>query len=133
MIYKLFTTLIIFIHFLFIIYVLFGAFLGMKWPKSLFVHLPSFFWGAYIELSGGVCPLTPLENWLRIKGGNISYAGDFIEHYVENLVYPPGLTRKIQIIFGIIVIVINIAVYFYIYRRRKMLSNYTARHPDGKI
>ena len=117
MIYNILTFLVIFAHLLFIIYVLFGAFLGLKWIKSLFIHLPAFFWGSYIELSGGICPLTPLEMWLRKKSGIASYSGDFIIYYLEKIIYPPMLTRELQIFFGVSVIIINLAVYAWLIKK----------------
>jgi len=103
--------------------VLFGALLGLKWPKLLFAHLPAFLWGAYIELSGGICPLTPLELWLREKAGQASYSGDFIIYYLEKIIYPPMLTREIQIFFGIMVLLINIVIYILVFLLKRKVKS----------
>ncbi len=77
----------------------------------LWLHLPAMIWAAWIEFRGGICPLTPLENWLRWQGGIAGYQGGFIEHYVEILLYPPGLTRTTQMVLGAAVLVINCILY----------------------
>ena len=77
----------------------------------LWFHLPAMIWAAWIEFRGGLCPLTPLENWLRRQGGRAGYQGGFIEHYVEPLLYPPGLTRTTQLILGAFVLIINCVLY----------------------
>jgi len=66
--------------------------------------------------------LTPLENWLRIQGGGAAYASDFIERYIVSLLYPSFLTRHLQFILGIIVIVINVGIYGWVIRRKKPLK-----------
>ena len=80
----------------------------------IWLHLPAALWAAGIEFLGKICPLTPLENWLRIRGGGAGYAGDFIGHYLMRLLYPSGLTRDVQIILGAIVVAINIGIYGYL-------------------
>ena len=81
------------------------------------MHLPAAAWGVYIELSGGLCPLTPLENRLRIAAGEAGYAGGFIEHYLIPLIYPAGLTPAIQLWLGAIVVLVNAAVYAWLVGR----------------
>jgi hypothetical protein len=107
------------IHFLFVLFSSLGALLIIRWRKILWLHLPAAFWAAGIEFSGTLCPLTPLENWLRIRGGGAGYAGDFIGQYLLRLVYPSGLTRKTQIILGSIVVGINLGIYGYLIFLRK--------------
>jgi hypothetical protein len=80
-------------------------------PWFAWVHLPAALWGAWIELSGGICPLTPLENALRVRAGAEGYTGDFLDHYLVSLIYPAGLTRELQLALGAAVIVVNVAVY----------------------
>lgn len=99
------------IHFLFIVFVMAGGVLAVKWRWVVFVHLPCAAWGALIEFSGWVCPLTPLEWRLRDLAGESGYTGGFIEHYILPVVYPPGLTRHVQIALGVAVLSINILVY----------------------
>jgi Protein of Unknown function (DUF2784) len=113
--------LVVGLHFLFVLFVIFGGLLALRWPRAAFVHLPSAVWGAFIELAGGICPLTPLENSLRARAGEPGYEGGFIEHYIFPVLYPSGLTRPIQIGLGFIVIAINLVIYAQVFaglRRR---------------
>ncbi len=119
MVYELLADLVVIVHFLFVLFSLLGALLILYWRKMILLHLPAAIWGAWIEFSGRICPLTPLENWLRIRGGGAGYAGDFIGQYVLRLLYPPGLTRNIQIILGMIVLGVNIGIYGYLIFLRK--------------
>jgi hypothetical protein len=82
-------------------------------------HIPAVLWGAGIEFLGWICPLTPLENMLRTRGGDTGYASGFIEHYIMPILYPAALTRKMQIGFGIIVLGVNIAVYWKLWQKSR--------------
>ena len=117
MAYNLLADLVVLIHFLFVLFSLLGALLIIRWRKMILLHLPAAFWAAGIEFSGKICPLTPLENWLRVRGGGAGYTGDFIGQYLLWLLYPAGLTRDVQIILGAIVVVINIGIYAYLFSR----------------
>ena len=98
---MLFADLIVAIHFGFILFVIFGGLLVLKWPKLIWLHLPAAIWGALIEFAGWICPLTFLENRLRSAHGG-GYASGFVEHYILPIIYPAGLTREIQIGLAII-------------------------------
>lgn len=111
MIESLAANLLVILHLGFIVFVAFGGLLVCKWPKIGYLHIPSVLWGAMIELSGWMCPLTPLETVLRELAGEAGYSGGFIDHYVMPLVYPEGLTRGMQIGLGIIVLSVNLCVY----------------------
>jgi hypothetical protein len=106
-------------HFSFVLFVVLGGLLVLRWPRLAWVHLPVALYGAAIELVGFVCPLTPLENWLRHRGGQSGYSGGFIEHYVTAALYPTGLTREIQVGLGVAVLLLNVAVYGFWLRRRR--------------
>src|SRR5215471_3746039 len=107
------------VHLAFVVFVVAGGALVLRWPKLAWVHVPAFAWGALVEFNGWICPLTPLEVSLRKAAGESGYVGDFIEHYVVALLYPEGLTRTIQMAFGGLVVLINAAVYFLIARRAR--------------
>jgi hypothetical protein len=108
---------IVFIHFSFILFVIFGGFLVLKWRKLIWLHLPAATWGALIEFAGWICPLTTLENRLRwAKGGG--YASGFIEHYIIPIIYPLALTREIQVALGLAVILLNLFVYRKLFLKR---------------
>lgn len=112
-------NLVVLLHFFFILCVVFGGLLVLRWRKFIWLHLPAAFWGALIELSGGFCPLTPLENRLRRMAGESGYGGGFIEEYLLPVIYPAALTRELQIIIGVGVILINLMIYGIIFVRRK--------------
>jgi len=103
--------LLVVLHFAFIVFVVLGGLLVLKWRNVAILHIPCVIWGALIEFSGWICPLTPLERYLRETAGGAAYSGGFIDHYIMPLVYPTGLTRGMQISLGITVVTINICVY----------------------
>ena len=117
--YLLFADLVVVIHFVFVLFSVFGALLLIWWRKMIWLHLPAAAWASWIEFSGRICPLTPLENWLRLKGGEYAYSGDFVGHYLLPLLYPQNLTRETQITLGAIVAGINIAIYGYVFFLRR--------------
>ena len=104
-------------HLAFVAFVLVGGLLVMHRRIWAALHLPAVAWGAFAELSGTLCPLTPLENSLRRSAGEAGYDGGFIEHYLIPLIYPPGLTPRIQFLLGLVVLAVNLAVYALAWRR----------------
>lgn len=117
--YRLGADLVLLFHLAFVLFVLAGGLLVLKWPRLAWLHLPAVAWSAVIEFTGWICPLTPLENVLRALAGAATYDSDFIEHHILPLLYPAELTRDIQLILGMIVIGVNIAVYGWLWRRRR--------------
>ncbi len=121
MTYRVAADAVLIAHFAFVLFVVLGGLLVLRWPKLAWVHLPAVVWAAFVELSGSICPLTPLEISLRLSAGEAGYAGDFIEHYVVSLLYPDGLTREIQIVLGAGVVAMNALFYIAIVLRRRAL------------
>ena len=119
MLYRTLADLTVLVHFAFVLFVVGGAFLVLRWKRLAWVHVPAAMWGALIEFAGWICPLTPLENRLRVLGGSAGYRGSFVEHYVIPVLYPGGLTREVQILLGMTVIVINIGVYGWLLVQRR--------------
>ncbi|WP_122813702.1 DUF2784 domain-containing protein [Pseudomonas viridiflava] len=111
MIFRLAADAVVTFHLLFILFVLLGGLLVLRWPWAALLHLPAMAWGAAVELLHLYCPLTPLENALRSRAGDQGYDGGFIEHYLIPLIYPAGLTPQIQLWLGGIVLLINASVY----------------------
>ena len=109
--------LVVLIHFCFILFVIFGGFLVIKWRRLIWLHLPAAVWGALIEFFGWVCPLTTLENQLCQGTDRGTYSTGFIEHYIIPLIYPTGLTRDIQLLLGVVVVVLNLFVYTQVYAK----------------
>jgi Protein of Unknown function (DUF2784) len=116
--YGTLAELVVALHFAFVVFVALGGFLALRWPRVAWVHLPAALWGALIELVGWVCPLTPLEKWLRAEAGLAGYRGGFVEHYILPVLYPAGLTRGVQLFLGAVVVLVNGAVYWAVLRRR---------------
>jgi Protein of Unknown function (DUF2784) len=107
-------------HLAFIAFVMFGAWLVLRWTWIAWLHVPAFVWGAAVEFSGAVCPLTPLEQQLRAMAGDEGYTGGFVAHYIVPVIYPAGLTPTIQLWLGVFVVLINVGVYAYVgYRWRR--------------
>jgi hypothetical protein len=107
-------------HLAFVLFVVFGGLLALRRPRVAWLHLPAVAWAALIEFSGWICPLTPLEVALRHGAGEAGYGGDFVEHYLVALIYPAGLTRELQVSIGAGVLLINLVVYFVLWRRRSI-------------
>lgn len=111
MAYRVLADLLVLLHLGFVVFVVVGGFLVWRWPRLAWVHLPAAAWGVWIDLSAGICPLTPLENRLRAAGGEAGYATSFVEHYVMPLLYPVGLTPAAQAWLGIGVLAVNALAY----------------------
>jgi hypothetical protein len=106
--------LVVVLHFAFVLFVVFGGLLVLWWPRIAYLHVPAAIWGALIEFTGWICPLTPLENALRAGAGQAGYQGGFVEHYILPVLYPTALTRKIQLLLGALVLLLNLAIYAYV-------------------
>ena len=117
--YRLLADAVVVLHLGFVGFVVLGGLLVLRWPRSVWVHLPAAVWGVWVEFTGRICPLTPLENWLRRQGGAADYSASFVEHYVIPVLYPAALTRELQWILGGIVIAVNAAVYAVVLLKRR--------------
>lgn len=126
--YRALADFVAVVHIAFVAFVVFGGLLVLRHPRLTWLHLPAAAWGVMIELAGWVCPLTPLENAFRMRGGEAGYSGGFIEHYLLPVLYPVGLTRGIQLVLGGIVLALNLAVYgLLLARRRAVTTNHQAQ------
>lgn len=129
--YRLAADAVLITHFAFVLFVVLGALLVIRWPRLAWVHVPVAIYGAAIEFLGFICPLTPLENSLRQRGGEAGYSGGFIEHYITATIYPAGLTRRIQLVLGVAVLVLNAVVYAIVVRRARHV--YTGGSRDHEV
>jgi hypothetical protein len=116
MLYLIAATAVALFHLAFILFVLFGGLLVLRWPRLMWVHLPAAAWGMLIEFGGWYCPLTAWENHFLRAAGRAGYAGGFVNHYIMPLIYPPGLTRGMEIAIGVLVLAINAGVYVRVFR-----------------
>ena len=117
MIYRALADLVLLVHLAFVLFVVLGGLLVLRWPGVAWLHIPAAVWGILIEFTGWICPLTPLENSFRTQGGEVGYSGGFIQHYIQTLLYPSGLTRGTQLLLGSVVLVLNLAAYGLLFSR----------------
>ncbi len=117
--YSILADIAVVLHLGFVLFVLFGGLLIVKWPKVMWLHLPAVVWGAVVEFTGWICPLTPLEDWLRAQGGESDHTGDFIARYFLPILYPEVLTRDIQVMLGALVLLVNLVIYVCLWRRNR--------------
>jgi hypothetical protein len=111
LIHRALADLVLGLHLVFVLFVVLGGLLVLEWPRFAWLHIPAAIWGVLIEFTGWICPLTPLENSLRARGGEAGYSGGFIEHYIQPLLYPAGLTRSTQVVLGSVVLLLNLTAY----------------------
>ncbi len=116
--FRVMADAIVTLHIGFVLFVLLGGLLVLQWRWVAWLHVPAAVWGVVIEYAGWVCPLTPLENYLRQRSGTAVYSGDFIEQYVLPLLYPARLTRGAQMLLGSLALAINGLVYWRLIRVR---------------
>lgn len=107
------------LHLAFIAFALFGALLALRWRWIPFVQLPAAAWGAFVEFTGRLCPLTELENHFRAVAGQGGYSESFVERYLLPVIYPAGLTRNVQLVLAAVVLAINAGIYGYLLWRRR--------------
>jgi hypothetical protein len=119
---PLFADAIVVLHVAFVAFVAAGGLLVWRWPRLAWLHLPCAIWGAAVSFGGWICPLTPLENHLRLRAGEAGYSGDFVARYLLPVLYPEGLTREAQVVLGALVVVVNAAVYGLAWRRARRPS-----------
>lgn len=118
MFYRVSAEAVLLLHFGFIVFVLFGAVLAVRWRWVVAAHLPAAAWGCFVELTGRICPLTYIENFLRSRAGQSGYSGGFIEHYLLSVIYPAGLTQRIQFGLAGAVVLVNVVAYGWLLHRR---------------
>jgi hypothetical protein len=116
--YRLLADATVAFHFAFIAFVVLGGLIVLRKPWVAWLHLPAVAWVVYLELAGAICPLTPLENAFRSRAGESGYDGGFIEHYLMPIIYPAGLTPRVQVALGVAVLLLNVIVYAVLWRRR---------------
>jgi hypothetical protein len=117
MVYRILADVVVLVHLSFVVFAVLGGLLVLRWKRCLWMHLSAVAWAAAIEFGGWICPLTPLENWLRMRSGTPGYGVGFVEHYLLPVLYPASLTRGSQIALGVGVLLVNVAIYRWVWRR----------------
>lgn len=109
--YQVLADAVLLLHAAFVLFTMFGGLLVLRYPKVVWLHLPALLWGVIVQWADLICPLTPLENLLRLRGGEAAYAGAFIEHYVSMVLYPDALTIELRYLLGFLLIAVNAMIY----------------------
>lgn len=122
MVYRVLADALVLFHLAFILFVVLGGLLVLRWRRVAWGHIPCALWGVWVEFAGWVCPVTPLEVRLRILGGEAGYSGGFVENYVLPVIYPRDLTRELQVWLGILVVAANVVAYGLAVRRDRTQS-----------
>jgi hypothetical protein len=131
MIYRWLADGVVIVHLAFVVFVMVGAFLAIRWRWLVWLHLPAAIWGVLIEFAGWICPLTPLENSLRARAGDAGYSGDFIQHYLLRALYPQGLTPKVQWVLGALALGVNLVGYALLFRGARAARH--SQHRQRKV
>lgn len=119
MAYRILADLVAVVHLGFVLFVVFGGILVLRWRSVMWLHLPAVVWGVLLELAGWTCPLTPLENWLRDMGEEAGYRGGFVEYYLLSILYPEDLTRDLQMVLGFVALAVNLPIYWRVFPRAR--------------
>jgi hypothetical protein len=119
MLFRILADATVVLHLAFVLFVVAGGLLVLRWPRVAWVHLPAAAWGAWVEFAGWICPLTPMENWFRQRGGQTGYTVSFVDQYVLPVLYPATLSRETQWVLGGFVVAVNIGVYVLVLRRAR--------------
>jgi len=117
--YSLLADAVVVAHLGFVAFVLFGGLLVARWPRLAWVHVPAAAWGVLVEFAGWICPLTPLEDTLRLRAGEAAWSGDFVDRHLLPALYPDWLTRPTQVGLGLFALGVNLAAYAWVYHRRR--------------
>jgi hypothetical protein len=120
--YRSLADLVLVLHFAFVLFVVLGGLLVVRWPRLAWLHVPAAIWGVLIEYTGWICPLTPLENSFRARAGQAGYSGGFIQHYIQPVLYPAGLSRSTQLVLGSLVLLANVAAYGVVIAGRRRIG-----------
>jgi hypothetical protein len=128
--YSVAADAVLVLHLVFVLFVGLGGLLALRWPPVAWIHIPAAVWGAAIEFGGWICPLTPIENDLRVRAGESPYTGDFVARYLLPVIYPEGLTRDAQIVLGLGVVLLNTVIYFIVFRRQRTREARVPRPQD---
>jgi hypothetical protein len=122
MLYRILAEATLLAHAGFVVFAVLGGLLVVRHRRLAWAHVPAALWAAAIEFAGWICPLTPLENWFRARAGVAGYGSGFVEHYILPVLYPTALTREVQVVLGVSVLVVNAGIYCWVVRRGKRES-----------
>lgn len=114
MFYQIAADIVVFLHFLWIVFLMFGAFIGRRYRWVKRVHIPGIIFAVIIQYFGWYCPLTHLEIWLRKKNPALEdYTGSFIIYYVNKIVY---IELPADVIMKLTILLIIISTFVYLFK-----------------
>jgi Protein of Unknown function (DUF2784) len=96
--YRILVAAVVSLHFAFIGYVVTGGFLALRWPRTMWLHIPAVMWGIAIGARRVDCPLTWAERWARQHAGMapLPPAG-FISHYITGVIVPASWIGGVEL------------------------------------
>ncbi|OGL40732.1 MAG: hypothetical protein A3C43_10610 [Candidatus Schekmanbacteria bacterium RIFCSPHIGHO2_02_FULL_38_11] len=104
MLYKLSADFVIILHFLWILFIIFGALWGRYNRAVRNIHIASLLFSIVSQIFFWICPLTHLEVWLHEQyDPSLAYPSSFITHYLEEMIYVQISSRTILILTFVIV------------------------------
>ena len=116
--YGFLADMVLLLHFGYILLVIFGGLLALYRQRFALIHLPALVWALFLEFRPGtLCPLTPLEQALRQRAGESSYAGGFIDHYLGPVIYPSSMATHDQQLLGVVLLLLTVVIYWGVYKR----------------
>ena len=124
MIYSFLADLALIAHIAFVLFAALGGLLALRWRWALWAHLPAVGWGLLVQCANFACPLTELEDYLRLRGGGVGYSGGFVEHYVSMILYPENLTIEFRFALGLALLALNLLIYSLILFQRRRAARF---------
>jgi hypothetical protein len=109
--YDVLTSVILVLHFTFVVYVVLGGFLAWLWPRAIWPHLLAAAWGLAIAAERVECPLTWAEDWSRRQAGEAGVSDGFIDRYIEGVLYPERYTLLLQVAAALLIAVSWVGAY----------------------
>jgi Protein of Unknown function (DUF2784) len=122
-VFHLLADAVVLLHLGFILFMMIGGLLVLRWPRTAWLHLPIALWGVLVQWMSWTCPLTPLERWFRAAAGATTYSGGFVQHYVVPVLYPLGIGLPGHLALGLAVLGANALIYGAFLRRRGLRSS----------
>jgi hypothetical protein len=115
--YGFLADVVVAIHALYVGFVVFGLIAilagptrGWQWVHNLYfriLHLAAMGFVCAESIIGIDCPLTTLENGLRLGAGQNGYGSDFIGYWLDRLIFydfPPWIFTIVYLAFGLVVL-----------------------------
>ena len=130
--YRILAEIVFVLHACFVLFVVFGGLLALRWRWVIWLHLPSVAWGILIEFFWLACPLTTFENQLRMLGGEAGYTNGFLDYYISAILYAP-LSATVRLWLGLLLIGFNLLVYWFVIRRHFFFRQLFNRHNASSI